>query len=90
MKKAGAEITIKKNAGFRVAFERQEGGMLVSDHFPARDEDAIGTEEEAWRYATAFANAGQKKGIVNVYVINGFDWRPVQNYRDRKLNIYPQ
>ena len=40
-----------KPIGYMVSFERKEGSILASDHFPDkhRGEPLIPTEEEAWR-----------------------------------------
>lgn len=86
MRFSDAKEIIRSNSGFRVEFEKQEGGVLVSDHFPDNDEEPIGTEEEAWEYAKKFARAGKDNGIVNVYVIHGDDYTPVEGYEEKKLN----
>lgn len=89
MKFEEAKRIIRGNAGFRVEFEQQDGGMLVSDHFPDDNEETIATEQEAWSYANLFARTGKPNGIVNVYVIHGDDFTPVKNYKEKELNIYP-
>ena len=89
MKFAEARELIRGATGYRVSFEVIEGGLLRSDHFPDNDEDTIPLEEEAWQLAGLFAKAGEKKGIVNVYVIHGDDYTPVADYKERELNIYP-
>ena len=90
MKFEDAKGFIRSNYGFRVEFERREGGMLVSDHFPDDDETPIKTEDSAWEYAQKFAEAGRDRGIVNVYVIHGDDFTPVEGYKDKELNVYPR
>lgn len=89
MKFQEAKDIIRRNAGFRVEFEKQAGGMLVSDHFPDDGEETICTETAAWGYARAFAKVGRNHGIVNVYVIHGDDYTPVEDYVEQKLNVYP-
>jgi len=84
-----AKEFIRENIGYRVEFERREGGMLVSDHFPHNDEETICTQSDAWDYAEKFAKAGKNKGIVNVYVIHGDDYTPVAGYKEKKLNPLP-
>ena len=86
MKFADAKEFIRRGAGFRIEFERRSGVMLESDHFPDNDEATIPTEYEAWRYAEGFALAGRERDIVNVYVIHGDDYTPVEGYEERKLN----
>ena len=89
MKFKDAKEIIRRNAGFRVEFEHIEGGILASDHFPDNDEETIRTEGEAWEYAKKFAEACKDEGIVNVYVIHGDDYVPVEGYKERELNLYP-
>ncbi len=89
MKLAEAKGIIRKAAGFRVEFEVLKDAVLRSDHFPDNDEDAIPTEEEAWDLARKFAVAGKDAGIVNVYIIHGDDFTPVDGYQQKELNIYP-
>ena len=88
MKAEEAQAIIQKKAGFRVSFEERKNGMFFGDYFPAREESPISTEEEAWKLAGEFARASGEKKIVNVYVIHGNDWTPVDNYEEKKLNIY--
>ena len=89
MKFEEAKVFIRAKAGYRVEFEQRDGGMLISDHFPDDDEDTIIGEGEAWHLAGMFANAGKEKGIVNVYVIHGDDYTPVDGYKEKELNVYP-
>ena len=70
---------------YRVTFERRERGLLVSDHFPERDEKGYESEHEAWGAALRFSRVDPLK-YVNIYVINAKDWRPVGGYRDKMLN----
>ena len=88
MKLEEAMTTIRKKAGYRVGFEKREGGILASDYFPDTYEDTILSEAEAWHLAGLFAKAGKDEGIVNVYVIHGDDFTPVDGYKERELNIY--
>ena len=73
--------------GFMVAFERVEGSILASDHFPdvRSGEPPIATEEEAWRMAAQFA-AKTRKRCVNIYVIRREDFTPVPDYRSRMID----
>jgi len=88
MKLEDAKAFMQNTGGYRVEFEKQEGGILRSDHFPDDGEPTIPIEEEAWALAKEFARAGKHKGIVNVYVIQGNDYKPVEGYKERKLNYY--
>jgi hypothetical protein len=88
MKLAEAKRLMREAAGYRVSFERREGGLLVSDFFPDRDEPTIPSLDEAWKLATEFA-AVDPSHYVNVYVIVGHDWTPVEGYQSRKLNWHP-
>ena len=89
MKFRNARALMRTSPGFRVEFEKQNGGILTSDHFPDDDEEPIGTEEEAWGYAERFAEACKNKGVVNVYVIHGDSYIPVKGYKGKELNILP-
>jgi hypothetical protein len=88
MKLEEAMNDIKNKSGYRVEFELKKNGMLYSDHFPDNDEPALNDEDYAWRLAEAFAIV-RKADVVNVYVINAFDFAPVAGYEERKLNKYP-
>lgn len=85
MKMLDAKKLMEKAAGYRVHFERRNGGMLESDYFPERDEPAIVDLEDAWKLAAQWAKVDPQV-YVNIYVINGFDWCPVPNYQQRRLN----
>lgn len=89
MKFEEAKALIREKAGYRVEFEQIDGGTLVSDHFPDDDEDTIVSEIEAWHLAKLFAKYGKDEGIVNVYVIHGDDYTPVDGYKEKEFNIYP-
>ncbi len=88
MKILEAKRLMQAAAGYRVSFEKREGGMLYSDHFPDRDEPPIVTLDDAWRLAEDWAKVDPNT-YVNVYVVNALDWVPVDGYNDRKLNRYP-
>lgn len=77
----------KKNE-FRVHFEERKGSMLVSDYLPDREEKPFDSEHTAWEFAERFAEVDPAK-YVNIYVIDS-DFSPVENYRDRILNEYPE
>lgn len=70
--------------GFRVYFEKVQGGFLYSDHFPDRDEELISTEVEAWRLANSFA-ARTRARFVNIYVIDQ-NFGPVEGYEDKEIH----
>ena len=89
MKMAEARQLLVAHNGFRIHFERREGGMLCSDFFPDRDEPAIVELEDAWKLAREFAAVDPSK-FVNVYVIQAWDYAPVAGYLSRKLNDYPK
>jgi hypothetical protein len=84
MKLAEAMAVIAgKPQGYRVHFERVDGGLLISDYFPDRDEPLIPTEGEAWGLAERFAK--NTAGVcVNLYVVDE-QWRPVRDYQSRKI-----
>jgi hypothetical protein len=69
--------------GYRVSFERVEGHVLCSDHFPERDEQPIGDLSEAWALAEAFAEKTVGK-CVNIYVVTSA-FHPVVGYRERRI-----
>jgi len=75
--------------GFMVAFEKIDGYILRSDHFPDKHagESLIPTEEEAWELAGRFADK-TKNSCVNFYVIK-HDFTPVEGYKNRKIRDYP-
>ena len=78
-------------AGYCVTFEVRKGGMLHSDHFPdvRGGEVGIVTRDEAWALAAEFAHAKHKDEVVNVYVVNAYDFTPVPGYSERMLKRYP-
>lgn len=82
-------IIDNKPTGYRVSFERREGGLLISDFFPDRDEKPFEVEEVAWEWAKDFAVASKKKEFVNIYVIRADNFSPVAGYWDKMLNCYP-
>ena len=78
-------INKKEVSGYMVSFEKVDGVMLRSDHFPDKHagEDLIPTEDEAWELARKLAS--KKKGIfVNFYVIDS-DFVPVKGYEGKKI-----
>jgi hypothetical protein len=86
MKFADAKAVMDRRApepGYRVAFERVEGKILASDHFPARNEPLIASEEQAWELARKFALATVGE-CVNIYVVDS-TWSPVRSYRERMI-----
>lgn len=79
-----------KSKGFMVSFEKRDGGVLCSDHFPDKHkkEPLIKTEKEAWSLAKRFANATDNT-YVNIYVVN-HEFRPVENYKDKEFkHLHP-
>lgn len=92
MKLISKHSAVKENTGYAVSFERIEGNVLCSDHFPdlhAGEKPIIGLEE-AWRHAKLFA-AASDDSIVNVYVIIGSGqqrFSPVPGYAARMLKKY--
>lgn len=85
MKFVDALRIINGNQGFMVAFERIDGNLRCSDHFPekAAGEKLIVTEELAWDYARKFADHAPDT-IINIYVVHG-DFVPVGHYQERML-----
>lgn len=88
MRMQKAKELMERAAGYFVHFEEREGGMLRSDYFPERDEPSIADEEDAWKLAQKFAGTHPSR-FVNVYVVSGYDWTPVNGYNARMLNRYP-
>jgi hypothetical protein len=88
MKMVDAKAQLVAHAGYRVHFERREGGLLCSDCFPDRDEPGIADLDDAWTLAEQWA-AVDPAVYVNVYVIRAWDFAPVPNYELRKLNRHP-
>lgn len=74
---------------YRVHFEWHDGNLLRSDYFPERGETAFVSETTAWSYAKEWAETMGKK-VANIYVVNAEDWCPVEGYREKMLNIYPE
>jgi hypothetical protein len=79
---------IRKEAGYRVHFEKRERSILSSDFFPDRDEPSIAELADAWAMAEKWAKVNPNV-YVNVYVIHADDWTPVDGYQLRRLNTYP-
>ena len=77
----------KTEAGFMVAFEKKEKGILASDHFPDKHagELLLKTEEFAWKLAEDFANVSDN--YVNICVIDS-SFTPINNCGKQKLNKY--
>lgn len=67
--------------GFMVSFEKSNGSILASDHFPDKHagEALIKTEKEAWKLAKRFADSTDKDTYVNIYVTD-HTFSPVKNY----------
>lgn len=85
MRLAEVKERLVKATGYRVSFEKREGGMLCGDHFPERDEPPIADLEDAWKLAADWAEVDPKL-YVNIYVIQAWDWCPVDGYKERVLN----
>jgi len=77
-----------KEKGFMVSFEKREGGILSSDHFPDKlaGEELIPTLDEAWELAERFAKATDDT-YVNIYVVDK-NFAPVVNYERSILKKY--
>jgi len=52
---------VQRPKGFRVRFERREGGQWVSDSFPSESETPFTSDVMAWELARRFAEASQKR-----------------------------
>lgn len=77
-------IDANKQKGYMISFEKLDGHILVSDHFPDphEGEELIKTEEKAWELAKKFANATDNS-YVNIYVTDE-SFSPVAGY-DKKI-----
>jgi hypothetical protein len=77
-----------KKGGFMVSFEKKEGHILASHHFPDKHtgEPLIRTEEEAWNLAKRFATSTDDS-YVNIYVTDS-EWRPVKGYYEKTIRRY--
>ncbi len=71
---------ITKPKGFRVKFQRMEGGELVTGYSPGLEDKALDSDVTTWRYAWKLAMAAQlengqlKEGtLVNVTVVDDED-----------------
>ena len=75
------------NPMYMVSFEWKRDGMLCGDHFPDKHggEKLIETEKEAWDLARKFAAATAGK-CVNIYVIRGDNFVPVEGYQTHKID----
>lgn len=71
--------------GYRVSFERREGGMLIGDFVPDRDEEPIKTEDEAWTLAAQLAGA-LRDGATNFLVCYADDFCPVEGYKKKMIH----
>jgi hypothetical protein len=71
-----------------VSFEKRNGGILSSDHFPDKHagEGLIATEKYAWELAERFAKATDDT-YVNIYVVDN-NFSPVIGYEGRLLKKY--
>jgi len=80
------DLMNNKPRGFMVSFDWYGDGFLTSDHFPDKHagEKLIRSEHEAWELARDFARA-TKGRTCNLYVIDS-EFKPVNGYRDRKIN----
>jgi len=78
----------KVETGYMISFEKKEGGMLVSDHFPDKHagEELIETEYSAWELAKDFAEVSKDK-YINIYVVNS-SFEPILTYGRRTFNKY--
>lgn len=76
---------INKPKGFMVSFEKVDGSILKSDHFPDKHagEELIATEDVAWEYARKFA-AKTVGECVNIYVVD-HNFIPTKNYKEMKI-----
>lgn len=86
--KDAMKIINDNEKGYMVSFEKVEGHILKSDHFPDfhNKEPLISTEAEAWDLACRFASA-TGDDIVNIYVIDE-TFSPVAGYSSRKLKAH--
>lgn len=81
-------VTKPKPGGYRVHMERIEGNILCGDYFPDRGEKPIRTVEQAWEWARQFAAADKENKYKNIYVVDGDDFTPVANYRQKAYKYY--
>lgn len=74
-----------KPKGFMVSFLWIADGFLKSDHFPEphNGEKLIESEQKAWELANAFAPSTKGK-TCDIYVVDE-EFRPVTNYKDRRI-----
>ena len=77
------------NSGFMVSFEWKCGNILHGDCFPDihAGEKLIETEREAWLLARKFADKTKGK-CVNIYVIRGDDFTPVDGYKTHMIENF--
>jgi hypothetical protein len=86
-------LTTKETDGcYLVHFEAKEGKggcILAAKYFPDPGETPFRSEQDAWNWAAAFANTLGPAKVVNVYVVDASNWRPVDDYRKRLCNPHP-
>ena len=77
------DIIDGKPRGYMVSFERREGCMLGSGHFPDKyaGEPLIESEWQAWDLARRFAATAPPE-YIHICVI-GHDFVPLKGYRER-------
>jgi len=74
--------------GYRVYFEILEGGVLVTDYFPDRDEGVLfKSEAVAWDMAAKFAKAVDPAKYVNIYVVDE-TFSPTEKSKNTVFNIH--
>lgn len=90
MSEAGAIMERRAVKRYMISFEKRGGGMLASDHFPDKHagEPLIEGLEKAWELANKFAATAPPE-YVNIYVVRGEDFAPVDGYSERMLRRYP-
>lgn len=89
MRMLDAKNIMRATAGYRIHFEKRDGGLLMSDYFPESDEPPIADIDDAWNVAEQWAAVDPER-FVNVYVVHALDWTPVHDYGQRRLNTHPK
>lgn len=87
---------VKKRTGYRIRFQRQIDGEMVTDYFPDMDEEPWLSEVAIWRMAWRLAesrlsdppdiNAGD---LINVTVID-HEGNPVKYYTTNQFEVFNQ
>ena len=80
---------IQKPAGFRVRFQKREGGQWVNEYMPGLEDPPLESDVTAWRSAWKLFQASRpgEGELINLTVVDDQD-EPVPNYANGKFETY--